>query len=259
MDKVSRLKVHFVVGLDIDALPQFLELFFLKLLFLEVSLLRFTGIVYLYRLWIKDVIQCLSNTLFDVIKLVAEVERFGLPFLKEGIGKLAIVIHIVTLDELVVYLAGIIYSYLHFVAVCRFINMVHKKCRSNDHRTVAHHIGYFVLQLFGKLLIAFTGYHGQYIGVEYCGPQHIGVLTLTVFVHAKTHTTPHFLTLIGLIGTVLQRANLEHIGVIPPFFQSRVREDETCRFFKTQQPLLVLHNQVVGTFVAAVSLSTLYL
>ena len=78
--------------------------------------------------------------------------------------------------------------------------------------------------------------------------QYVHILTLTVLIDTKTHTTTHFLTFLRLIVGVLQRAYLEHVGIVPALFQSRVREDEAHRLRERKQTFFVLHDKVKGTF-----------
>ena len=75
------------------------------------------------------------------------------------------------------------------------------------------------------------------------------VNALAVLVHAQTQAAPDFLTT-GEDGFLLnQRADLKNVGVVPSLFQSRMRENETQRAVKRQQPFLVFHDGVVGAGV----------
>ena len=44
---------------------------------------------------------------------------------------------------------------------------------------------------------------------------------------------------------LVERADLEHVGVVPAFAQRRVAEDEPQRLSRRQEPLLVAHDEVV--------------
>ena len=62
--------------------------------------------------------------------------------------------------------------------------------------------------------------------------QHALILTLALIINAQTHSTSHLLTFFRLIIAIFQRTYLEHIRIVPPFFQRRVREDKSCRLIK---------------------------
>ena len=103
-----------------------------------------------------------------------------------------------------------------------------------QYRSVCYILGEFCLELLTELLIAFTGYHRQDIDIKDSITQYILILTFPILIYTKTHTTTYFLTFLYLVAGILQCANLEYIRIIPTFFQGRVREYETHRFFKTQ-------------------------
>ena len=65
---------------------------------------------------------------------------------------------------------------------------------------------------------------------------------------AKTHPTPHFLPFFNFIGCIFQRTYLEHIRIVPAFFECRMRKNETHRAIHAQQPFFVFHNQIEPTF-----------
>ena len=48
---------------------------------------------------------------------------------------------------------------------------------------------------------------------------------------------------------LVERADLEDVGVVPALAQRRVAEDEAQRLVQREQPLLVLHDQVVDLVV----------
>ena len=79
--------------------------------------------------------------------------------------------------------------------------------------------------------------------------QSIDIHSFAVLIDAQTKTSANFLSLTDITAALLQSTNLEDIGVVPAFTESRVREDETNRRFlriSVQQKFLVLHNQVIG-------------
>lgn len=82
--------------------------------------------------------------------------------------------------------------------------------------------------------------------------QYIRILAFTLLIHAKAHSSSHFLAFLGLIIRVLQGADLEHVRIVPTFLQGGVRKDEADWLVQRKQTLLILHNQVEGTlFVLA--------
>jgi len=118
----------------------------------------------------------------------------------------------------------------------------------NLNRSVCNIFCKFTLKLLTKMLIAFTGYHRQDINIEYTITQYILILAFTILVYAKTHTTTYFLAFLYFAAGIFQGANLKNIWIIPTLFQGRVGENKAYRFFKTQQPLLIFHNQIVCTY-----------
>ncbi len=79
--------------------------------------------------------------------------------------------------------------------------------------------------------------------------QHVGILALALVIDTEPHTATDLLTLLHLVAGVLQRAYLEHVGVVPAFFERRVREDEAHGAIPAQQFLLILHNEVETAFL----------
>ena len=77
--------------------------------------------------------------------------------------------------------------------------------------------------------------------------QYICILAFTLLIHAKAHSSSHFLAFLGLIVRVLQGADLEHVRIVPTFLQGGVREDEAYWLTERKQALLILHDQVEGT------------
>ncbi len=118
----------------------------------------------------------------------------------------------------------------------------------NLNRSVRNIFSEFTLKLLAEMLIAFAGYHCENIYIEHTITQYILILSLAIFVYAKTHTTAYFLAFLYFTTGIFQCANLKYIWIIPTFFQGRVRENKAYRFFKTQQPFLVFHNQIVCTY-----------
>ena len=76
--------------------------------------------------------------------------------------------------------------------------------------------------------------------------QKIGIHALPLLVHTQAESPSHFLPFAGFRIALFQRADLEHVRIVPSFAQRRVRKDKAYRFTEREQPLLVLHDQVVG-------------
>ena len=70
-----------------------------------------------------------------------------------------------------------------------------------------------------------------------------------LLVNGNAKTTTNLLTFFNHRGGFVQGANLEHIGVIPAFFQRRVGEQKLQFAVQAQQPFLLFHDQVVGAFI----------
>ena len=145
------------------------------------------------------------------------------------------------------------------VATLVIDHLIIEQRSGNQYRTICHNLCNLRLKFLSEVIVALTGNYGQHIGFVNIHTQHIFVLTFTQFVHTETHTTTNLLTFLRLIIRILQRTNLEHIGIIPSFLQCRVRENETYWFLEAQQSFLILHNQVVSIAVVRVCGATLQL
>ena len=53
-------------------------------------------------------------------------------------------------------------------------------------------------------------------------------------------------------SAALERANLEHVLVIPTFFQGRMAEYKPHRFFARKQAFLILHDQVISVDIVGI-------
>ena len=76
-----------------------------------------------------------------------------------------------------------------------------------------------LLKRCGKFLIALIGHNGQCIDGK-------SVLPLTILIDTEPKTAPDFLPFLDLALSLVQSTDLENIGVIPAFSQSRVGENE---------------------------------
>ncbi len=83
------------------------------------------------------------------------------------------------------------------------------------------------------------------------------VLAYALGIDTKTQATPYLLPLLRSTIGLAQGANLEHIGVVPALAQCRVGEYEADRLLETEQPLLVLENQVVCRDIVGIGLAPL--
>ena len=70
-----------------------------------------------------------------------------------------------------------------------------------------------------------------------------------VLVHGQTQAAADLLPLLDGTSGLVEGADLEDVGVVPALAQGRVAEDEAQRLIHRQQPLLLLHDQVVDLIV----------
>ena len=75
------------------------------------------------------------------------------------------------------------------------------------------------------------------------------VHAVAVLVDGQAQAAADFLAARDGVVAVLERADDEHVRVVPAFAQRRVREDEAHRLVQRQQALLVLQDEVVGLHV----------
>ena len=107
------------------------------------------------------------------------------------------------------------------------------------------------LQVLGELLVALRGHYRERIDVK-------ATPASALLIDAQAQPAPDRLPPFPLAPHVAQAADLEHVGIVPALAQRRVGEDEPERLLQAQEPLLVPHDQVVGTFgVVAVGLVAL--
>lgn len=119
-------------------------------------------------------------------------------------------------------------------------------------RACGHRLCQPLLQGGGKFAERHIGDQRQLVQLLHLAAQHAFVHALAVLVDAQAQTAPDFLTAADFRFPLrFQRADLEHIRVIPALAQGRVREDKPHRLVQTQQAFLVAHNQVVGVGVVA--------
>ena len=102
------------------------------------------------------------------------------------------------------------------------------------------------LQVRHKGLVAFAGDHRQRVDFVNAVAAALDVHAGAVLIDAEPQPATDFLPLRRIAVGMLQRADLEHVRIVPPFAQGGVGEDEPRRLLKGQQPFLVLQNQVIG-------------
>ncbi len=124
-------------------------------------------------------------------------------------------------------------------------------------RALSQGLGNVFLQVRSEFLIAFRSDDGECVDVEeqLLVAEGLLVLAHAVVVDAQTQATAHLLTLADFVRGIFERADLEHVGVVPAFAQRRMAEDETHWFVEAQQTFLVAQNEVIRAFVIADILS----
>src|SRR5207253_982928 len=76
-----------------------------------------------------------------------------------------------------------------------------------------------LLQMLGKFLIAFGGYDRERVHVE-------AALSVAVLIDAEPQAAADRLPPLALRPHFAQGANLEDVGIVPAFFERRMRKDE---------------------------------
>ena len=90
----------------------------------------------------------------------------------------------------------------------------------------------FGLKSFYKIFIGIICHDGQHIERMNVKIWDGRIHTFTSAVDAKAKSAPNLLPSLYVGIAVFQRANLEYVGVIPPFTKRRMRENKPCRLFK---------------------------
>ena len=251
LHKTRSFKVYLIVGAAVDALPEILELFLGKIVLLQLGELRLSTILRSYSRRIKDGIKGCYNAIPPIIGRT-KVERIIALILKILSGQSTLVIHIIFADEGIIDSSCLIDIKLAIGSICHRISPALEKMGGDNDWSVGTGFSHLRLQFLGEIIIALAGYHREDVGIKHMVTQYIRILAFTLLVHAKAHSSSHFLALLGLIVRVLQGADLEHVRVVPTFLQGGVREDEADWLAERKQTLLILHNQVEGTlFVLA--------
>src|ERR1019366_1003890 len=101
---------------------------------------------------------------------------------------------------------------------------------------------HLVLQLLRKLLESLAGHHRKPVDQR-------GKAPLAILSHRQPQAAPDGLPPLALRADFPQRANLEHVWVVPAFAQRRMAEDESQRLARGEQPLLVAHDQIVSLVI----------
>ena len=161
------------------------------------------------------------------------------------VRNLSIHIHIAILNQIELNIACSL-----FINGCRLAvhldELALEVIAGSSGRTVVQNLLDVGLQIRNEALITFTCDNRQLVDVVDALAENLHIHSVTGLVDTKTETTTNFLPLLCGAVAVLQCTNLEHIGVIPAFTQSRVREDKSCWLAKGKQALLVLQDKVIS-------------
>ena len=76
-------------------------------------------------------------------------------------------------------------------------------------------------------------------------PEHRPIHPLSRLIDRKAQPSAHLLPLRRHTRRVPQRTDLEHIRIVPPLAQRRVREDHARRLIEREQPLLIPQDQII--------------
>ena len=98
------------------------------------------------------------------------------------------------------------------------------------------------LQRAGEVLVALVGHDVELVDRLVEDAQ-------AVLVHRQAQAAADLLPLLHGAAGLVERADLEDVGVVPALAQRRVAEDEAQRLVQGEQALLVLHDQVVDLVV----------
>ena len=216
LHKTRSFKAYLIVGAAVDALPEILELLLGKIVLLQLGKLRLSTILRSYSRRIKDGIKGCNNALPPIISLT-EVEPVIALILKILSSQNTVIIHIIFTDEGIIDSSCLIDVKLALGYICHCIRPALEKVGCDDDWSVGTGFSHLRLQFLGKIIITLAGYHGEDIGIKHMVAQYIRILAFTLLIHAKAHTSTHFLALLGLIIRVLQGADLEHVWVVPTF------------------------------------------
>ena len=157
---------------------------------------------------------------------------------------IALVVHIVILKQIVDN--GRCLHYRDFMYFFTNLELsAFKVCHGCQRRTLTQGFTGLFLECINEGTVTLVGYNSQRIDVVYSFAQAFRIHANALLVNADTQSTAYLLAFCCRAAGMAQRTYLEHIGVVPSFTQSRVREDETCRLIEAQQPFLVFQNQVV--------------
>ena len=113
-------------------------------------------------------------------------------------------------------------------------------------RTGRQRVTDVLLQRSDEVLVALAGHHGEHVHVMDDGGM---VHAVAMLIDGQAQASADFLAAGDGVVAVLERADDEHVGVVPAFAQRRVREDEAHRLIQRQKALLVLQDEVVGLHI----------
>ena len=164
----------------------------------------------------------------------------------EVVGGAVGVVEEVVLDEVLVDGLGIRRGEAHLLAV-HLERPSAEEVELDLLRPLAQRAPDVALQVPHEGLVALRGDDREHVhALDLVGPEELGVLAHAVLVNAEAHSAADLLTLGGLRPRLLERADLEDVGVVPALAQGRVAEDEPHGLVEREQPLLVLEDEVVA-------------
>ncbi len=262
LNQFLRIEIHHIGGLPIDPLPQRLELRHRQLLIIHLELhIIATAILHHHSLPIADDIKESEKRFTISLHFLRQLDLLAFLIFIVGFCEMTIIIDVVLPNQTIIddRCQALIDS--HLISVLIFQRLIFQEILRHFLRTVSHSLGDFLLQPSGKALITLAGDDSEEIHLLHLFPQLLGIHALARLVHAKTQTAAHLLALAHIAGTLLQRANLEHIGIIPALPQRRVRENETHRRtlrVPIQKQLLILHDEIVSIHIIGGGLLALH-
>ena len=113
-------------------------------------------------------------------------------------------------------------------------------------RSVVEHVLDILLQVGYKVLVALVCDNGQHVDIVNNVAAALHVHTVAVAINTKTQTASNLLTLCRRTVGMTERTYLEHVGIVPAFTESRVREDKSCRLVEGKQTFLVFQNKIIS-------------
>ena len=120
-----------------------------------------------------------------------------------------------------------------------------REARRGDFAKLEALILELLLQAVGEIVVAFIGDDGEHVRLWV-------VQALAILVHAQAQTATDFLALGQVVLCLDERADLEHVGVVPALLERGVAEDERdvlvriLAVWEGDERLLLLHDELEG-------------